>query len=730
MNKNLNEWGSENCTCPDKWQNIGGGNPDSWANHKSAPDAWSALSTSPDSWTNLCSAPDSWTNTGTNPPSWDSIGAVHGFQHDNTELLYPSAVSPRSNSGSGQSAAGQISLPDMKPVSGRLKQAASTLKSEAGKAVNAAQDKIKSKSEAAQASSNPLPDESVNLTDNLPEPTPSNAVPQKEQFEEITSGTPETIPEKIPEKVPEKTDSELISVPYRWGRFSDASEDTEETQNPYEYSKEPKRGSKAIVAACIVFAAAALGTGAFFLGKKLLRNDHTVQSSTPEIQLESDLTETGTAAATESTGTALSAEESVTTAESATEPQLPDDPKSVALRAYAGTLRNFMNSKEYKDASRYDLFDITQDGIPELFLSVSDKSTETEDMVKVYTYADGRVRELTASVVNDEAPTGREEYAYMIGFNGVLYARSGSGILKSHDTSYGGEYANGYRDSYYEYQSDGYLHWLADLMYDTQGGYGIGMGTAGWGTDEAEFNSYKSQFEGNGNLTLIGRQYNFPKSPDDWAYVGDTYVGNAAQPSGTEASKTENSSAETQTQTNQSAASVTKAKIVGEYNDIGDGYMFRLDVSGNFDYWTAEVKEKDDLGDIYSHTEYSYDLGDGSYITGGSVIDELSATVTPYDENGTPGKPVSVKWNKKDIELILYDEYNPFIFTGYVATKKSDLVLRSYPFTESAALAKIPKDTELDIYESTCYGWYITYYKGKYGYVSADYIGVAGHSDW
>lgn len=333
---------------------------------------------------------------------------------------------------------------------------------------------------------------------------------------------------------------------------------------------------KTLVIGAVSAAAIMLAVGAFLLGMKFMQNNQTVQESESEIQLEAQVTEISTtteisisettAEITEVTmlpedAAVLTTEPSVpatvplTTEAAATaapqaaapavieqpaakapdpepepepQPQPANDPQSVALRAYAGVLRNYMNGNEYNGSSRYDLFDITQDGIPELFISVSDHSNPNDwrnGTVKVYTYAGGRSKELTAAIVTDYGWNGREENAYMIGFDGVLYARSGSGILKSHDTSYGGGASPGYSDSYYEYLNDGYIHWQADLMYQTMSGYAMASGTSGAGISEAEYQQYKKEYEGNGNLTPVGRQYYFPQSADDWTYVGDTYVG-------------------------------------------------------------------------------------------------------------------------------------------------------------------------------------------------------------
>ena len=97
---------------------------------------------------------------------------------------------------------------------------------------------------------------------------------------------------------------------------------------------------------------------------------------------------------------------------------------------------------------------------------------------------------------------------------------------------------------------------------------------------------------------------------------------------------------------------ISSAEIVGVYNDYGAGYMFRLDLQGNYAYWIAEVTETEYApGDPYNHTVSSRDLAPNyPYITGGSTINTLRATVTPYDANGVAGASVTTVWNPNRTE--------------------------------------------------------------------------------
>lgn len=59
---------------------------------------------------------------------------------------------------------------------------------------------------------------------------------------------------------------------------------------------------------------------------------------------------------------------------------------------------------------------------------------------------------------------------------------------------------------------------------------------------------------------------------------------------------------------------------------------------------------------------------------------------------------------------------------GYVSTKKDPLTMRNSATTDSKSLTTIPKDTVIELYETSNYQWYYTTYNGKSGFVKAEYI--------
>lgn len=94
---------------------------------------------------------------------------------------------------------------------------------------------------------------------------------------------------------------------------------------------------------------------------------------------------------------------------------------------------------------------------------------------------------------------------------------------------------------------------------------------------------------------------------------------------------------------------ISSAEIVAVYNDYGDGYMYRLNAEGSYSYWNAELTMLS-AGEEITFSASSRKLTDAEpYVTGGSTITELSAVVTPYDENGKAGSPVKTVWDRNRV---------------------------------------------------------------------------------
>lgn len=153
-------------------------------------------------------------------------------------------------------------------------------------------------------------------------------------------------------------------------------------------------------------------------------------------------------------------------------------------------------------------------------------------------------------------------------------------------------------------------------------------------------------------------------------------------------------------------ASITSAEIVGVSNDYGGGFMYKLNITGDFAYWTASASETSVGSGARTFTFSSDEITPNNpYFTGGSTLTDVRATITPYDANGIAGTPYSVIWNSNRTEhdsSVLIQSCNK---TGIIRTY-GEIVpgFASSYICEGGAMAKIR--TELGD------GWHIR--SGRY----------------
>ena len=97
------------------------------------------------------------------------------------------------------------------------------------------------------------------------------------------------------------------------------------------------------------------------------------------------------------------------------------------------------------------------------------------------------------------------------------------------------------------------------------------------------------------------------------------------------------------------ACRIDTAEIAAVGSREGDGYMFRLDVTGAFAYWNAEITETS-AGTTTTYSVSGRELtAEKPYFTGGSTVTDLRAVITPYDASGKAGTPFSAKWDPKRV---------------------------------------------------------------------------------
>lgn len=126
---------------------------------------------------------------------------------------------------------------------------------------------------------------------------------------------------------------------------------------------------------------------------------------------------------------------------------------------------------------------------------------------------------------------------------------------------------------------------------------------------------------------------------------------------------------------------------------------------------TGNIRNKKD-DDIKSNDDNTYSVS--------SDTSPSSTTIATSEQN--PVEKSTGDANDTIATTETTTENTDYIGKGFVNTESTELNLRSAPDKTSDILIGIPKNTQLDIFDSGERGWYYTEYNGKKGYVSADYI--------
>lgn len=94
---------------------------------------------------------------------------------------------------------------------------------------------------------------------------------------------------------------------------------------------------------------------------------------------------------------------------------------------------------------------------------------------------------------------------------------------------------------------------------------------------------------------------------------------------------------------------IDSAEIVAVGSREGDGYMFRLDVTGAFAYWTAEITETS-AGTTTTYSVSGKEMtAEKPYFSGGSTVTDMRAVITPFDTVGKAGASFSAVWDTKRV---------------------------------------------------------------------------------
>lgn len=98
---------------------------------------------------------------------------------------------------------------------------------------------------------------------------------------------------------------------------------------------------------------------------------------------------------------------------------------------------------------------------------------------------------------------------------------------------------------------------------------------------------------------------------------------------------------------------------------------------------------------------------------------EAAATATEAETKAAEKTETAAEGAGTSNPVIGQDTY---LFGGYVSTQSGDLNMRDKPDINGNVIASIPNKTQIDVYSCSTNGWYATNFKGKTGYISADYV--------
>ncbi len=159
-----------------------------------------------------------------------------------------------------------------------------------------------------------------------------------------------------------------------------------------------------------------------------------------------------------------------------------------------------------------------------------------------------------------------------------------------------------------------------------------------------------------------------------------------------------------------------KCNILVQANPPYDGFTYTLMVSsGNYDYYYIECKEYSG-GSSSAYTSLSERHSEKSlYLTAGSSLDHVTATVTPYYSDGTSGKVITCTARQPS-----------YLGQGTPVTGTGKMILRTVPddsgdSSGSTTITKIPDGSEIEIFSTDSSSWRYVIYGNYAGYAKTEY---------
>ena len=154
-----------------------------------------------------------------------------------------------------------------------------------------------------------------------------------------------------------------------------------------------------------------------------------------------------------------------------------------------------------------------------------------------------------------------------------------------------------------------------------------------------------------------------------------------------------------------------------------EGYFYTLNISGNYDYYYIVCKEYGISEPDTPYTVFSKNASDSSlYLTGGSSLDHVTVSVTPYYEDGTKGDTI-IYTAKQPVTAVPMPENCTYMGIGVPLSDDGFVNLRSSMSLSDNIITEIPNSTRIQMYYiSDAADWVFVEYGEYAGYAKRSYV--------
>lgn len=340
---------------------------------------------------------------------------------------------------------------------------------------------------------------------------------------------------------------------------------------------------------------------------------------------------------------------------------------------YADELKRYMASDEYNSDAMFDLYDINNDNIPELFISSGTMLSQTGS---IYTVFNGKLVDIgILNRFNKYSPSQKVLYSYDLTSGNLIFnyrklendllinLLSGHSNSEMNDYSLKGEKISveKYNEEVSKYKADDYIE--------------VGRK---YKLDEATINLILLNIEAETNIDNNNSYVNIKD------YEGMYYP--------------INSDFNLQMEIKSQSKSLVDIKILFT-NSTGTRVSHNI-FSGSIDNNTL-IFETDDG---YAKNSFTLEFNKGKIYLTGKCIDCYSNF-----------------WGIPEMDNIEMQYKKAILLTGTVNTEKDPLNVRKSPSIEAEIIGRIDKGSTVTVYSETD-GWCEIEYNGGIGYVSKDYI--------